>query len=78
MKELKEHYQKGGLGDVVLKKRLITLLNNFLEPIRKKRKELEQDPKYIMDVLFEGTFKTQEVAAKTLAQVKQAMKLIYK
>ena len=78
VQELKEHYQKGGLGDVVLKKRLIILLNDFLDPIRKKRKELEKDPKYIMDVLFEGTFKTQEVAAKTLAQVKQAMKLIYK
>ncbi len=78
VQKLKEQYQKGGLGDVVLKKRLITILNDFLTPIRKKRKELEQDPKYIMDVLFEGTFKTQEVAQKTIAQVKQAMKLIYK
>ncbi len=77
IENLKEHYQKGGLGDVVLKKRLIERLNSFLDPIRKKRKELENNSDYVWDVLKSGTEKTLEVANKTMTEVKKVMKLDY-
>ncbi|HEV2917251.1 MAG TPA: tryptophan--tRNA ligase [Candidatus Babeliales bacterium] len=74
---LKEHYQKGGLGDVALKKRLIDVLNAFLDPIRLRRKELETDPHYSMQCLQDGTKKVQQVAKETMNQVRVAMKLNY-
>jgi tryptophanyl-tRNA synthetase len=74
---LKAHYQKGGLGDVKLKKRLIDVLENFLAPIRQKRQELAKDPNYVMNVLLDGTRAVQKVAAQTLFEVKQAMMLDY-
>jgi len=74
---LKEHYQKGGLGDVVLKKRLIAVLNNFLAPIRAKRSLYEKDKAAVMQIALEGTKKVQEVARQTLHEVKSAMKLMY-
>lgn len=78
IQELKEHYQRGGLGDVVLKKRLIDVLNNFLDPIRKKRAELQKDPEEVMRIALKGSDKVQEVAAVTLQQVKEVMKITYK
>lgn len=77
VQELKEHYQKGGLGDVKVKKYLFEVLNNFLKPIREKRAELEKDPQFIMGLLKSGTEKTLDVAEKTLHDVKEAMKLNY-
>lgn len=74
---LKEHYQQGGLGDVKLKKRLIDVLENFLKPIRIKREQLAQDPNYVMNVLLDGTRKTEKIAHQTLFEVKQAMMLDY-
>ena len=74
---LKEHYQRGGLGDVALKKRLIEVLENFLTPIRTRRRELEQNKDYVEAILKEGVAQTQEVAAHTMAEVRQAMKLDY-
>jgi len=74
---LKEHYQKGGLGDVVIKKRLIDVLNAFLDPIRKKRTEYAKDPQAVMDIILQGSAKTREVAENTMQQVRQAMKLNY-
>jgi tryptophanyl-tRNA synthetase len=76
--ELKRLYQKGGLGDVKLKKRLIEVLENFLGPIRTKRQELAKDPQYVMQVLLEGTNKTLKVAEKTMYDVRKAMHLDYK
>ncbi len=75
--ELKEHYQKGGLGDVEVKKRLIDVLENFLKPIREKRAEFTKDPKEVMRILKEGTEKGRKVAAQTLKEVRQAMSLNY-
>lgn len=75
--ELKERYQNGGLGDVKLKRRLIDVLENFLLPIRNKRKEFEQNSDYIWQVLKAGSELTQQVASKTLQEVKEAMKLDY-
>lgn len=74
---LKEHYQRGGLGDVVLKKRLIGLLNDFLEPIRLRRAQLAQDPQAVMQVVLDGTAKVRAIAQETMQQVRKAMKLDY-
>lgn len=75
--ELKAHYQRGGLGDVVLKKRLTTVLNDMIEPIRTKRKELEKDPAGVMQILKEGTEKAAEVAEQTMRDVKEVVHLNY-
>lgn len=75
--ELKEQYQRGGLGDVTVKRYLIEVLNNLLEPIRLKRKEYEKDPEAVMRILKEGTDKVVDVAASTMNQVRQAIRLDY-
>lgn len=75
--ELKERYQKGGLGDVVLKRRLIDVLEALLGPIRKRREEFAKDPAYVKKVLMEGTKKTLAVAERTMEEVRQAMHLDY-
>lgn len=75
--ELKAHYQRGGLGDVKLKMHLLEVLNNLLAPIREKRAEYAADRAEVMRIMIEGTTKVQEVAAQTMAEVKQALKLNY-
>lgn len=75
--ELKEHYQRGGLGDVKVKKFLNNVLQEELEPIRAKRKELEQDIPYVYDVLRKGTDAAKKKAEQTLSEVKAAMKINY-
>lgn len=74
---LKEQYQKGGLGDVVLKKRLTTVLNDFLEPIRVRRQEWAKDKAAVMEILHKGTIATQKVAEQTMHEVREVMKLNY-
>ena len=74
---LKDHYQRGGLGDVVLKKRLVEVLNTVLEPIRVRRAQWAQDPNAVMEIVFEGTKKTYDVAQETMREVRQAMKIDY-
>ncbi len=75
--ELKAHYMRGGLGDVKVKKFLNNVLQEELEPIRNRRKELEKDIPAIYDILKAGTEAAREVAAKTMAEVKAAMKINY-
>lgn len=75
--QMKEHYQRGGLGDVTVKKRLIEVLNNLLEPIRARRSEYAKDPSTVMKILFEGTEKTCEIAEDTMKEVRAAMSLDY-
>lgn len=75
--ELKEHYQRGGLGDVKVKKLLINVLNEELDPIRARRHELEKDIPYIYEVLKKGSENAREVAAKTLDEVKASMRINY-
>lgn len=77
VQELKLHYQKGGLGDVALKKRLISVLNEFLEPIRQKRMYYQSHQDFVMKLLLEGTASAEAVAQKTMQQVKSAIKLDY-
>ena len=75
--EVKAQYRKGGLGDVMVKNFLAAVLNDTLEPIRTRRKELEQNIPYVYEVLRKGTEAARKVAADTLAEVKRAMKINY-
>ncbi len=77
LEELKAHYQKGGLGDVKIKKFLNKIIQEELAPIRVRRKEYEKDISSVYDILKEGSEAAREVAAKTLDEVKRAMKLNY-
>lgn len=75
--ELKDHYRRGGLGDVKVKRFLNSILQAELEPIRKKRKEYEANIPYVFQILKEGSKKAADTAAKTLKDVKDAMKINY-
>lgn len=75
--KLKQQYKKGGLGDVVLKKRLAVVLNDFLDPIRERRREFAGDPNVVMDILEEGTRKARQTAREVLREVKTKMKINY-
>ncbi|MBE5923757.1 MAG: tryptophan--tRNA ligase [Lachnospiraceae bacterium] len=75
--ELKDHYRRGGLGDVKVKKFLINVLDEELEPIRQRRHEYEKDIAYVYEVLRKGSEAAREVAAKTLSDVKDAMRINY-
>lgn len=75
--ELKAHYQRGGLGDVKVKKFLNNVLQEELEPIRNRRKELQKDIPYIYEVLQKGSEAARDVAAQTLEDVRNAMKINY-
>ena len=75
--ELKEHYTRGGLGDVKVKRFLNAVLQEELAPIRARRKEYEKDIAYVYDILKAGSEKAQKTAAKTLEEVKAAMKINY-
>ena len=77
LEELKAHYQRGGLGDVKVKKFLNAVLQAELEPIRNRRKELMKDIPYVYDVLKKGSEKAEAVAAETLSRVKRAMRINY-
>lgn len=75
--EYKELYRKGQVGDIEVKKFLVQVLNNFLDPIRKRRAEYEKQPELVDRILREGTEKAREEAKKTLEEVKKAMKIDY-
>ncbi len=75
--ELKAHYQRGGLGGVKGKRFLINIMQEFLEPIRNRRKELEKDIPAIYEILRKGSEEARETAARTLAEVKSAMRIQY-
>lgn len=75
--EVKAHYQKGGLGDVKVKKFLFAVLNEFLTPIREKRAYYEAHPEEVIAIIKEGTAEANKVAEQTLAEVKKAMQIDY-
>ena len=75
--ELKAHYQRGGLGDVKVKKFLNNVIQAELAPIRARRKEWEQKTPEVYEILKLGTSKAREVAAETLDNVRNAMKINY-
>lgn len=75
--ELKDHYRRGGLGDVKIKKFLNNILQKELSPIREKRKHYEQNIPEIFDMLLKGSEDAREVGAETLKKVKSAMGINY-
>ncbi len=75
--ELKEHYTRGGLGDMKCKKFLNEVINKMLEPMRRRRHELEQDIPAIYDILRKGSEDAREVGANTMAEVREAMRINY-
>ncbi len=75
--ELKAHYQRGGLGDMKVKKFLNEIMQETLEPIRNRRKEFEKDIPAIYDMLKKGCETARETAAATLDDVRKAMKINY-
>ena len=77
LNEVKEHYMRGGLGDVKVKKFLYAILEEILTPVRARRKEFEQDIPGVYKMLKEGSDAAREVAAATLAEVKEAMRINY-
>jgi tryptophanyl-tRNA synthetase len=77
IQELKEHYSRGGLGDSVVKKYLLEILVEFLEPIQKRRQLYENNLDEVKRILHNGILKAQERAESTLKKAKEAMFLNY-
>ena len=75
--EMKEHYQRGGLGDVKCKKLLLNVINKELAPIRARRAQFEKDIPAVYEILKKGTDIARETAAATLSEVKNAMRINY-
>ena len=75
--ELKAHYRRGGLGDVKVKKLLIAVLNETLDPIRERRRYYEGRIGEVYEILRKGSEKARATAAATLAEVRAAMKIDY-
>lgn len=77
VKEQQDAYRNGKVGDVVIKKKLVEVLNTLIEPIRTRRKQFEQRPDDVLDALKQGTRRANAVAEETLYLAKQAMKQDY-
>lgn len=77
LEEMKEHYKKGGLGDVKVKRYLNEVLQAELEPIRNRRNEYKKDLSYVYDILKTGSFEARSVAEGTLKEVRDAIGLNY-
>ena len=77
LEELKDHYRRGGLGDVKVKKFLNRVIQAELEPIRERRKSWEQRLPEVYEILREGSAAAEKKAAKTLARVRHAMRIDY-
>lgn len=75
--ELKDHYKRGGLGDMKIKRFLNDILQEELKPIRERREQLAKDPEKIYEILRKGTEKAREKAAETLRKVKEAIGINY-
>ncbi|MBQ3980160.1 MAG: tryptophan--tRNA ligase [Lachnospiraceae bacterium] len=75
--ELKDHYRRGGLGDVKIKRFLIAVLEEELAPIRARRAELQKRIPEVLEMLRQGSIEARKTAAETLAEVKDAMRINY-
>jgi tryptophanyl-tRNA synthetase len=75
--EMKAHYERGGLGDTVVKRRLLEVLLAELDPIRERRERFAKDPAEVLRIAEQGTEVAREVAGRTLDQVRQAMGIDY-
>jgi tryptophanyl-tRNA synthetase len=77
VERLKQQYRQGGLGDVVIKKHLISVLENVISPIRDRRRKLAENPAYIAQLLKEGTEKARGIARETMGRVRRATRINY-
>ena len=77
LEAMKEHYRRGGLGDVKCKKLLIAVLEELLQPIRERRKHYEQHIEEVYDILRRGSDEARKAAAETLNDVRNAMRINY-
>jgi len=77
VEELKAHYRRGGLGDVVIKKRLSGILQELLAPIRQRREEFAKDPAAVMQIIKEGTARTRVKTVAVMEHVRAAMRIDY-
>lgn len=77
LEEMKEHYERGGLGDVKCKKFLLKVMENMLSPIREERKRWENRISDVYDILYQGTEKAKETTNATLEEVRDAMRINY-
>ena len=77
LQELKDHYTRGGLGDMKVKRFLNNVLQAELEPIRNRRKEYQKDIPYVYEILKKGSEEARKAAAETMAEVKRAMRINY-
>ena len=75
--QMKDHYRRGGLGDGTCKKFLFNIMEEFLQPMRERRAEYEKNIPYVYDILRKGAESAREEAAKTLSEVRKAMKIDY-
>ncbi len=75
--ELKDHYRRGGLGDVIVKRFLVNVINSTLEPMRQKRHELEKDVAGVYKILEEGSKKAEAKAAYIAMRARRAMGINY-
>ena len=75
VEELKERYRQGKVGDVEVKEKLTQAINNFLDPIRERRSQIEADKGLAEQILYEGTIRTAKIADETANRMKKAMGL---
>jgi tryptophanyl-tRNA synthetase len=75
--EMKAHYQRGGLGDMKVKRYLLEVLEAKFGPIRERRAEFAQDKAAVMEILRQGSLKAKAVAAQTLYEVRKAIGVEY-
>ena len=75
VEDFKKKYREGKIGDVEVKKDLANALNEFLDPIREKRKYYENNPKLVEDALLSGTNNARKIASETMKMVRSAMKI---
>ena len=77
VRNMKEHYQRGGLGDVEVKKKLIVAINNLLEPMRERRAHFEAHPELVQAALEQGCEAGRDAAEATMVDVRKALRLDY-
>lgn len=77
VKDLKDRYKKGKVGDVEVKEKLAKVLVEFIAPIREKRQEYEKDTSLVLDILKDGSKKAKAIAEQTMAEVREKMKIVF-
>ena len=75
--EMKEHYERGGLGDMKCKKFLNNVMQEFLAPIRARREEYEKDKEQLIEILKKGTQRAIEVSNETVSEIRNAIGINY-